>query len=117
MRVKHRYAYEAKASLVNFLRKKEIPYEINDVPGTTKKICTFDLYEDQESYRKFGKLFFLLSEYDLIKYRCTIDTSDLLAEKKKGRAEFYDILDKREKEKKLKDFVIKKKKKAQRNND
>ena len=67
MRIKHHYFYEAKTRLVNFLRKNEIPYEISDLPESTKKLCTFDLYEDQEFYWKFRKQFFFLSKYNSFK--------------------------------------------------
>lgn len=55
MRVKNHYSCEIKKNLIRFLEKNEIPYEIFG------NGCYFDIYEDQEAYRKFRKKFFVAS--------------------------------------------------------
>ena len=67
MRVKHHYYYEAKAYLISFLEKNKISYKVSDLPESKNKLCTFDLYEDQEAYRNFRNQFFFLSKNDSIK--------------------------------------------------
>ena len=47
MRIKHHYCLKNKIRLVDFLDKFQIPYEVDE------SSCTFDLYEDQEVYKKF----------------------------------------------------------------
>lgn len=64
MRVKHHYYYEAKAYLISFLEKNKISYKVSDLPESKNKLCTFDLYEDQEAYRNFRNQFFFLSKND-----------------------------------------------------
>lgn len=66
MRIKHHYFYISKNELIRFLEKNKIAYEICDLPETNNKLCTFDLYEDQEFYWQFKKRFFYLSKYNSI---------------------------------------------------
>lgn len=67
MRIKHHYFYIAKNELISFLEKNKISYEICDLPETTNKLCTFDLYEDQELYWQFKKRFFYLLKHNSIR--------------------------------------------------
>lgn len=67
MRVKHHYFYVAKNELIRFLEKNKLPYEICDLPETNDKLCTFDLYEDQEFYCQFKKRFFYLPKSNSIR--------------------------------------------------
>lgn len=67
MRIKHHYYLEGKNNLINFLDKYKIPYKVNVLPESQKKMCTFDLYEDQEFYELFKYQFLLFSRYESIK--------------------------------------------------
>lgn len=57
MRIKHHYFLEKKRKLQIFLEKNHIRYEI--CPSTDTKLvwCVFDLYEDEEAFRRFKILF------------------------------------------------------------
>lgn len=67
MRIKHHYYGEEKDSVIDFLDKNEITYKIYMLPESRKKMCTFDLYEDQHSYELLKHRFLLLSGYESIK--------------------------------------------------
>ena len=68
MRIKHHYYLQERAGLLNFLNRNGILYKISDdLPGMKNRLCTFDLYEDQEEYMKFKKQFFWISKYNSIK--------------------------------------------------
>lgn len=66
MRIKHHYYLESKNSIISFLDKYKIPYKVNLLPESQKKMCTFDLYEDQEVYELFEHRF-RFAGYDSIK--------------------------------------------------
>lgn len=67
MRIKHHYYLEGKNSLISFLDKNKIPYKVNALPESQKKMCSFDLYEDQKFYELFKHQFLLFSGYESIK--------------------------------------------------
>lgn len=66
MRIKHHYFFETRASLIKFLDKYNISYDLTTLPEAKGSICTFDLYEDQDFYIKFRKKFPFVSKYGAI---------------------------------------------------
>lgn len=56
MRIKYHYApaISVHSRLINFLKKRNIPYELCSlVGGTNACICAFDLYRDQDAFIEF----------------------------------------------------------------
>lgn len=66
MRIKYHYCIENKRGLIKLLDEFQVPYELCHLPEINSILCSFDLYEDQEVYRKFRKKFFI-SKFDTIK--------------------------------------------------
>lgn len=66
MRIKHHYCLENKRELVRFLEKFQIAYEIYEQQEIKYNVCIFDLYEDQEAYKKFKLKFPFITKYDSI---------------------------------------------------
>lgn len=89
MRIKQHYFYIAKKELISFLEKNKIAYEICDLPESNNKLCTFDLYEDQEFYWQFKKQFFYLSKYNSIRTieysKQEIESAEWLTVRSKGK--------------------------------
>lgn len=57
MRIKHHYCLEKRRKLQMFLEKNQIKYELCPSPNPELSWCVFDLYEDQELFKKFRILF------------------------------------------------------------
>ena len=60
MKKKYHFYLESKKRLIEFLNKNEVPYEthttisLNDrMEKVTEDMCVFDLYGDEDTYRKF----------------------------------------------------------------
>lgn len=66
MRIKHHYYIKSRMSLMKFLDKHQIPYKTDNLPGIKGSMYTFDLYEDQEVYKKFILEFPFVARRDLI---------------------------------------------------
>lgn len=88
MRIKQHYFYTAKKELISFLEKNKIVYEICDLPESNNKLCTFDLYEDQELYWQFKKQFFYLPKNNSIRTieysKQEIESAEWLTVRSKG---------------------------------
>ena len=67
MRVKHHYYLEATPRLMNFLNEYNVPYDLSRLPEASNNICTFDLYEDKDSFEKFKRQFPFVSRFNSIK--------------------------------------------------
>lgn len=67
MRIKHHYFLGSKNSIISFLDKYKIPYKVDSLPESQYKICTFDLYEDQEVFKLFNHRFHIFPGYDTFK--------------------------------------------------
>lgn len=59
MRVRHHYCIDERESVVEFLKRYQISYEVIGMVGD--KTIIFDIYEDQYSYEMFKKSFPMLS--------------------------------------------------------
>lgn len=59
MRVRHHYCIDERESVVEFLKRYQISYEVIGMVGD--KTIIFDIYEDQYSYEMFKKTFPMLS--------------------------------------------------------
>lgn len=66
MRIKHHYFIIKRFGIINFLEKYCIPYELTNLQSTGDMLCTFDLYEDQEFYKKFRLRFPYIPKTDSI---------------------------------------------------
>lgn len=67
MRIKCHFGLIAQTRLINFLEKHQVKYILTELVNAKEKLCTFDLYEDQEVYEKFKRQFPFTSKYDAIK--------------------------------------------------
>lgn len=68
MRIKHHYFMERTKRLKNFLERNNVTYEMCPSIQPDMSFYVFDLYEDQEIYRKFRILFPFTFSFSSIEY-------------------------------------------------
>ncbi len=57
MKIRCHYAISFNVRLMQFLKKNCVSYKMCPIPGESRPLCIFDLYEDQDSLRKFKTQF------------------------------------------------------------
>lgn len=65
MRIKYHFCLEKQNRLVEFLERYHVIYDVTEISKSS--LCTFQLYEDQEAYRRFKKQFPMALRYDSLK--------------------------------------------------